>query len=472
MLPGGMNLSWRNDPYPRRRGTTKQSGSTLPLVLIFATIVFIAAVIYLGSQYRLSTHSLRKPASIQALLNARSGIWKALDFLVDSTRNDTMGQINTLDSLFGGDMFAASDGDSMLGEPIDMEETIFPLEMNPYSVDTFGDFFVDLFETGSFKRLESTGRYGGVQQRVEVKLGSSAPFSPDTLLYLYGTQRPIHGNGLLGGKTAFVQNPHTIDMKELSELITAYITDLSANADTSFLDVPTLIQSPEELETVPTMVNGNLLIDGGLYELEWRSDKKYFIMGDLQITGFCRLQGQSFVVGGDIKLFDKAHLDNVSLFTQSKLFIGDNAHFHGDALAMRSIVVYGNATVTDKSSLIVSGKRSVKKAKGKDTSAVSYAIVLSEYCTVDGSVVALQKPGNIKIEEEVLISGIVWAFGSLCHQGICSGVMCAKEVIECRDPLNVQKNSIIGSITHNANIKSYPLPSFMGKLSIIQWREE
>jgi hypothetical protein len=75
-----------------------QNGSVLPLVLIFSSIAFITVVAFVSGQYLIGRPSLMAPAMLQAQLNARSGVWKALDML--NHPPDTLKAINTLDSTF------------------------------------------------------------------------------------------------------------------------------------------------------------------------------------------------------------------------------------------------------------------------------------------------------------------------------------------------------------------------------------
>jgi len=55
------------------------SGAALPTVLIFAVFALIVASVYTAGQLTIAKPSLRGPASLQALCNARSGIWKGLE---------------------------------------------------------------------------------------------------------------------------------------------------------------------------------------------------------------------------------------------------------------------------------------------------------------------------------------------------------------------------------------------------------
>ena len=82
-----------------------ERGSAFMVVITFTAIAMVTIFSYLIHQTSMAKPSLRSPSSLQALFNARSGIYRALYELIDSTETDTLPTISTLDSTFGSSMF-------------------------------------------------------------------------------------------------------------------------------------------------------------------------------------------------------------------------------------------------------------------------------------------------------------------------------------------------------------------------------
>jgi hypothetical protein len=283
-----------------------------------------------------------------------------------------------------------------------------------------------------------------------------------------------------------------------SQITDRYLTEIT-DTDTFLLDPPLIIQSRHDLSKIKPTIYGPLLIDGAHIGITWRDTGTYIIKGDFQITGEVEIEGITFVVAGEIKMLDNAILKNCNLFTQSRLFIGDFAQFEGSALAMHSITVYGKSTVSGKSSLIA-GSSSSSDNTNKTSDSLKFSILLSEESIVDAVCIALSTPGSIKTDEATKITGILWAQHIVCHRGEMSGLICADRVVDCNDPEQMATsetasqmntlgdstgnkkdkhlqpieltNVIPGYIEPLPEINLYSLPFFLGRLSIVAWKEE
>lgn len=472
-------------------------GSALPGVMIFAVITFITVSAYLFTQIALARPSLRKPQDLQALLNARSGIWYALDYIRDSTATDTLKTINTLDSLFGQDLFEEQTGNNGAIGTGDWYEA-FPLHVSPYTATGFDHCNVSVANDGGFVRLSSWGQFRSEERVVEVELGSRCVNAADTLLYLPNPDLPLQGNGLLMGRIGTFNPREEVKSTELTRVISVYTEELLLDSTFGLVEAPLTIHDNEDFASIPNMVKGPLFIDGSFRELEWKTDRTVRVMGDLQLTGTSVIEGATFLVSGDIKVLDRTQLRDVSLFCTANVFIGDDAVYRGDILALKSITVYGNARVEEKSTLVVAGRnrRSAKKVleaaeletelpeKRKGVSAKKstevkksrdlmplYSIQLAEFAIVDATVIALRDPGGIKTGPGVVVRGVLYAQGTLCHNGELFGTAKATSIVDCRDPESLQTNVIVGTIRPMESVVGYRFPMFIGKPIILSWRE-
>ena len=490
-----MNLSSkRNDidgPVSRQRG------SALPIVMFFAAIGMITVSTYLFHQFSFSRAPLSAPASFQALLNARSGIYKALYQLIDSTATDTLKTISTLDSTFGADMFG-SDIDSTLHESDKPQFDGTPVLYTLFENDTpaIGECEVTLEPKGGSFSLQSTGRYRTFERNVTAVIGSRIPALPDTIVIYRNTYPWDHEPS--GGTVTAIADSNQVNTSWYNQLTDRYLTTLT-ESDTFLLDPPLIIQSSHDVKKIDSVVQGPLLIDGAHLTVIWKDTGTVIIKGDLQVTGEARIEGLTLVVAGEIKILDEAELVNTNIFTRSRLFIGDQARFEGNALAMHSITIYGKASVTGRSSLIAGSSRSTDAVVPSDS--LKFSLFISEDASVDAVCIAIETPGSIKTDEGTEVTGILWAQHLVCHRGRMAGLICAARVVDCdkpeqmvtsessgvaplpgdsslakRDsvytPTTQLQNSIPGLIEPLPEITLYHLPFFIGRLSIVSWREE
>lgn len=453
-------------------------GSSLPVVLLFAAVGMITVLTYLLNQTSLAKPALSSPSSVQALLNARSGIYKAYQKMIDTSQTDiidTLETISTLDSLFGSDLIEITDTTDDIFGPDPEPITIF-------SSDSFGTCEVSMLTQGSFFILNSVGKVNRAQRLVTAKLGSKIPALPDTVL-LYYENSPWEGSKPDGEIALLPTPPSDSTTSLLSRMLSDYQEKLLVD-DSVMFDQPLTIQSQREMDKIKDTINGHLIIDGSHFELSMKGYRTITVLGDIQITGEVFLDELSLIAGGEIKLFDQCQLRNVSLFSNSRIFIGDYASYNGDALACHSISIYGNATVKDKSTIVVCGKSS---GISSSSDSLQYSIIIADNAYVDATCMALRTPGSIKTEHNTVITGILWARNVVCHRGRMQGLISAFRVIDCDDPGQlaplstapkdssggniIHKSAVPGELSPLANISDYPMPFFTGFPSIIDWKE-
>jgi len=449
-------------------------------VFIFAAVGTIAASVYLVGQTVSSRQRLGAPAAQQALLNARSGIWYALDLLYDTLAADTLPTVNPLDTLFGKELFGSASGAPV--EPAGdrkLSPDGTPRELVPYTSDEFGFCEIALHFTGAFKQVVSRGFFSVQERAVEALIGGEAVVSAETLLYLPDAATPV-GNLLPSVRIGTFNVAKEINNGQLQELIGYYVSQLTYDSSAGLFEAPLVIQNQAALEKLSETVEGPLLVDGMFWDLVWKADKSYRILGDLQLTGKVRVERCDFLVAGDIKVLDDVTMKNVTMFATGQIFIGDRAVFSGDAMALSKMTVYGNARAENRSTLIVAGRKSGgppktdrKETKKGGTIADHFGILLSESAVVDGVVMALQSPGGIKVDEDVLVTGVLFAQRLLCLRGTVAGVVKAGLPRDCSDP-DFMKNpaSIPGTLKSLPSIRQYRFPCILGKPAIISWKED
>ena len=452
-----------------------RKGSVLSAVFIFSIIVLIAVIAFVSGQYMIARPGLKAPMDIQALLNARSGIWKGLELLSHPKEIDTLKRIDAQAPDFNSDLF----GDAT--EAISMGKTQLPANGEPiaielYGCDSFGASEVALSYRGCFEILQSKGIYKNSNKIATVKLGGVFLTSSDTVLYLENKtplQSPLPGPAHYGT----FDTAGSFRTDDLNKLISYYQTEMSDTVDTMKPSPPLLIQHNNEFDTIPKTVRGPLFIDGAHFDLTWKTKKKIIVLGDLQITGTVALEGMDFLVAGEIKLFDNACLHDVFLFSPKKISIGDKAVFSGTAVTLSNLLVFGIASVENRSILVARKTNSpVSPNRGTSAQKKIFPVTFTGSSTINATVVALNDSLGIKIDRNAMVKGLLKTDGAMCLDGKVYGRIRASKFVDGAlamqgkplAPLSV----IHGTILPLDDFRSYYFPFFIGKLSIIEWREE
>lgn len=487
----------------RLKTVTNNYGNALPLVLFFSAIGLILVLTYISQQLLIAKPSLSSQTSTQALFNARSGIYKAFEMITSGTKTDTLA---TKDAKSWGDDLLKTD--SVQSED-EFSET--PKELSIYANDSFGNCEITLIPYGSFYELKSVGIFGTCKRTVATHLGGKIPALPDTVCILMNAL-PWEGSDPRG---TVVNNPvqdSTSDSKALEKLLSDYNEALQS-FDTLLPQQPLNIFGSRDLNKLKDTINGDCTIDGRTSKCSMSETRTLYINGKLTIIGDVKIQNMSFVVADDIIFSEGASIKNASVYTSRGLFIENNSSFSGDAIALRSIAIYDEATVLNKSTLVVAGtsttnssnelesaandKKDNKNKKISESTTTSqskrdslkYAIYIENRAVVDGVCIALGTPGSVKTGPETKITGIIWAKNQVCHQGIMEGCIKAGKMVDCSVPdvSNLQtlspgekqstpqptgSNSMTGSLKPLETIAQYKVPCFTDDLAIIEWKEE
>lgn len=473
------------------------AGSALPLVLFFSAIGLIVIFTYISQQLLIAKPSLSSQTSTQALFNARSGIYKAFDIITNGSTIDTLATIEA--NSWGEDLLKPDSQES----DDEFDET--PKELNLFANDSFGNCEITLVPYGSFYELKSVGIFGTCKRTVTTHLGGKIPALPDTVCILMNAL-PWEGSEPRG---TVVNNPvqdSTSNSKSLEKLLSDYTEALQA-FDTLLPQQPLNIFGSRDLSKIRDTINGDCTFDGRTSKYSWNEQRTLYINGKLTIIGDVKIQNVSFVVADDIIFSEGASIKNASVYTSRGLFIENNSSFSGDAIALRSIAVYDEATILNKSSLVVAGTTTSSSTSSDSTTpggssdpegtttskskkdSLKYAIYIENRAVVDGVCIALGTPGSVKTGPETKVTGIIWAKNQVCHQGLMEGCIKAGRMIDCSVPdvSNLPtisagerqptaqlsgSNGMTGSIKPLESITQYKVPCFTDDLAIIEWIEE
>lgn len=484
-----------------------QKGSALLIVLIFSIITFITVSVYVMSQFNFARVLRKEPAKLQALLNARSGIWYGLAMLdkeVGAMQSDSGSSDTSLSDLFGEDMFEHEEKEEEKDEP-SLDEMPVLSEGESETIALFDStiLFTYLIKPSAFFQiLESEGMFRDYSKNASVIIGSKPFISPDTVLYLSTPGLP-EGTGHFDGKIAFIaenidssdslqRKRFFINRDKLVGIVEEHIGPLFAVSESLALNPPLTIQYNDDFSEIPDTVLGPLFIDGSSRDLFWRAERQIYVAEELQITGSVHLENLKFIVKGDIKILDEAKLKSVEIFSASRIFFAGESNFNGNAMAYADIEIYEQAAIKGKSIIISTGlsKREEKKEqqeeqgvdkKVKKVKKVSpkkkpeikpFSAFIRDQAIVDGIIIDLRRLGGIFTGDETVIRGILWAEGRVCHKGRMKGVIKSSVLVDESEPLKVVSNSLAGTIDRLNTIGEYYLPCFIGQQVIKEWKEE
>jgi len=481
-----------------------EHGSSLTIVLIFSVFALITTSTYLISQWTIARPGLLAPSSFQALLNARSGIWKAME-LMNAPPVDTLAHINTLNANFNDSLFGKQSknlNDSVALPPDDTTD------VSLFSTDSFGTCKALFTYMPCFKSITSNGFFRSQSKTVSATLGGILHDSPDTVCFL-GNKLPPEGGGIIDGKVAMLQDSNSLPPPSAGKAVPVVIpemriTDLvkavsyfkakfSSTNDSLFQNTVLTIQDNDKLSSIKDIVNGPLLLDGSHHDLFWKEKRRVMIMGDLQITGTVTVENIEFLVSGEVKLFDDCVFKNVSIFCSKTLTITDKSVFSGNAVSLTQISINKRARIDNKSVLVAYTESKpaqlLQPAQGQQIPQQSQAgqqikllcsVFLTQDVRCDGTIIAYGDPSGIKTDRNVIVRGSLWSSSMICNEGAIYGFIRCKELISATELDARQKvppapasgkNFMTGSVRRLETIADYPYPFFMGKPSIIRWED-
>lgn len=456
-------------------------GSVLPIVFLFAVITVISVLAYVSGQYKLARPALSAPSDFQALLNARSGIWKGLEMLAQPKAKDTLKAINAQDSLFNSSMFGKQT-EAITKDGAQLVVGDAPGAVQLFESDSFGVGEIALDYRGCYEMLRARGIFRNSKKNVQVKLGGVYPTHSDTVVFLDKNpplQKPVRGKVSYRSDTSM-----TPRMEEFNKFLSFFQNEMTDSLDTMKQSPPLLIQHDDEFEKIPNTVHGPLFIDGSHFDLTWKVKKRIVVLGELQVTGKATLEGLDFLVTGEIKLLDDTHMRDAFLLTPQTITMGDRSVFSGTALTLSRIVTLGVASVENRSMLvaiqkkIASSRPSPKPVDDKKKKFAVFPITFTGSSTIDATVISIGDSLGVKIDRNSIVKGICWTRGSLSLDGKLIGRIHASKFVDGAlaisgnppPPLSIFHGDILP--LEDREVRKYPFPFFMGKVSILEWVED
>ncbi len=493
-----------------------QKGAAFPIVLFFSIFAFVSVSGYVLIQGHLNRPLLMQPRRLQSLLNARSGIWVALNLLGHTEQEQNSFGTDSVETIFGADLFSSlsggteeesSDTTMDAGDSLAILESGMPLTITPYRDTGLGAAEISLV-VGDFTRtIQSIGAYTGLTDTVRAKVGSRPFVYPDTVLFLDVVGAPqgygyyegdflsipaAIDSGNTGGRTRF-----GVDDESLENYIQNNSALLTPLLDQGIQEQPLTIQSDDELEEIGAEVNGHLFLDGRSQDITWNEERTVHVMGDLQVTGTVHMENLRILVGGEIRILDEASFESVDLYAENRIFFGEEMttneiRFQGSAATKGVVEIVGETQILDHSTIISLGKqqkadssktdlgesppppekeKSEEGAEKTDAGGEKYGIYVRNTTEVDGVLISLGPNLGIRTDPETFCSGILWAEGKVCHQGELQGVIRANVLTTVEDPGNTAANHMSGTVRTLETISSYTMPYFIGLLTVLEWRE-
>lgn len=469
-----------------------QKGSALYTVLILSTAAVVLLLIYIKTQYSFSGPSIRKAHSLQALLNARSGIWYGLDLIESSMENSFSGDdeksskaIN--DSLFTAGLF--DDENDSLGSNSSIDSIV---EVVPFD-SSFGSFTLNIEKDDFYITLKSQGKMRSASSNIEAQI-ASRPFSnSDTVLFLE-TVSPVKGIGYIEGRTAFSKKSidsstvnsdrrFFVDRKGIKEFVSSFNEALSENNDTALMQMPVNVFYEDEFERIDDTIRGSLFFDGTSRDLIINGNNRTIIVQEeLQFTGTVQLKDITFIVAGDVKLLDETYLKDITIYSKSRIFIGNESRYDGTAISDGVIEIYDEASVENRSLFLsmgsgVSKPKPVAKPDSTNASTDSlttrlFAVNVRDKSTVDGILIDMSKSaGGISTSKDAVLRGVLWSEGTVCHRGELEGVIKAKVLVDDDHLTATSENFMEGDVKIFQGMEHYLFPIYFGRPVLIDWRE-
>jgi hypothetical protein len=474
-----------------------RNGAVLPLVLVISVAIIIVCLLYSASQIIFIKTSYKKPIELQALCNARSGIWKSFELIAKPS--------STIDSMFNKNLFTIPK-DTFMDTIISGNLDDVPFNLELYSCDSFGDAEVCFSYLPCFRIISSKGRFKDLTKSVTAFLAGKLYSSSDTNCYLLNGTLPV-GNGIIEGKVAILQDTVSkkessnikkqkektnitniyipqINLDQISKVVYYYKSRLKCAVDTLLPSLPVLIKKNDQIEKVPDAINGALFVYDPLGDVNWNQKRRIYLTGDVQISGKAKLKNIEFVSGGEFRCFDDVVLDNVSVFCEKRFLLGDRVVFKGNVVCLSSCLIYKKARVENKSIIVTYGENISKDKTGEKIARprLPISVFISQEAFIDGIVIATGNGAGIKTDNSTTIKGVLWTDGLICHQGELMGILHAKQLIEFSVLMNMVRqgpnkpqnfpNYLTGSIKKIDNIEQYYGPFYLGKPFINQWIED
>jgi hypothetical protein len=454
-------------------------GSAMMLVLITGLFFWLSILVWIYSTANPRNYSVSTLSKTQALLNARSGIYMAMDALTKKSSTLSITP-EVVASFVGAGLFSdknASGSTAKLGADVDRTYSIQFTEIDSSSITASSD---DLFIV-----VSSMSRKNKTDGSVSARIGGR-PFisSLDTVLYLRNCSESV-------------LQPYTSGKVYCSSLPGAKIDDTLVGEDffnkmnvnrmeiektaakwNAFFDSTEILTRPAQkteaftqtqLADVPDTVTGDLIVKGLSGKLSWDAVRTVFVGGDLQVSGKVTMKGLKFVVCGNVKLFGDLQLSDMALVSRGIVYVGDEitstkVSFEGTIIALGPVEVCRNSRIMSGSILLKLPLKSDNLVTQPDGQS-EVTVYLRGSTDIDAVVINCAENEAIRTYEGARIRGILWSAGGLQHEGILKGVAVADHLV-AGDP-----GAPRGRVEVLPQIGGVVTPHYIGRRGIVAWKE-
>ncbi len=459
---------------------SRNSGSVLPFALFFASIVGALVFGFAFAQRTLFAPANHAYETTQARINATSGIWKMVaDVTGGSAPPETLVAINTLDSMF---MFrspsqsplpAIEAGGSLFSDQMRLD-SLYSSTGELSSESTFGACSTKATFTGCFLSIDAHGFFRNQNVDMRARMVGRIANPRDTVAFLR-KGAPVIGGFLLGKSAAGIgfekrDSLCGLNTEMRSKIIASYKEVLvDTSADSTIIKPPLLIGRNDQCAGIPDVVPGPLFFDGTRAKISFKSNRKIVVMGDLQLTGTVELVNVSFVVKGEVRIYDDGVLNAISVYAGKRFVMLDRARCSGSVLVCGAVILQHNSELFNKA-VIVSLSENIVDTTGEKSAAALCAVRVLDNVRVDGTLVACGADNaKILISQQSKVTGIVWASKGVCIIGSVEGLVYADCLFDIDNPPKSDENSLRGKLRMCDRINWYRLPVFIGMPFVDQW---
>ncbi len=217
--------------------------------------------------------------------------------------------------------------------------------------------------------------------------------------------------------TEMLQNPHKADQ----ELFSAQVFDQDS-------DIPA---------QGSIYVNDNIVFTGRSEEspLKISGPKIFLSTGDIQVSGWARLDGCTIAAMGKVSILDEAKVTGAEIFSLREIIIADNAKVEGKVFSQCDIIISDQAKVLGNSLVYSAGNPSGKVYIG-NTASASGCVILTGSPGIEG---------GLFIMDHAVVRGLAYSGNRFCLQGSVYGIAIGAKLYNPNmDSLN--NNYIYGNI--------------------------
>lgn len=227
--------------------------------------------------------------------------------------------------------------------------------------------------------------------------------------------------------------------------------------------------SPPPLDSGKDLfVNGNVLINGGSARpLVIRGPASIVASGEVQISGNVSADNVCILALGQVKCFDNVRLRDVTIYSQSWIYLDGEVRFSGYLYAYQTVILAGHASAELPSVAYIRGVESTDPAKGM------FGLQLRNEARFAGTAFCAKNATLSIIEKNAAFTGLFYTKGNLALRGAVFGCVAAAMLAAS---VENQKNVLDGgTINRPALPADFTIPAAFapssGEFRVTKWDE-